>query len=62
MREEPEIFHRKLAMKQEIIYLWIKDNSINVLLINAVLYESLMRKNRDNTEIIRHRLMEKEYT
>ena len=29
-----------------------EDNSINVLLINAVLYESLMRRNRDNTEII----------
>ena len=41
-----------------------EDNSINVLLINAVLYESLMRINRDNNRNnkFRHRLMEKEYT
>ena len=52
MRENQRYFIEKLYEAGNNLSLDKEDNSINVLLINAVLYESLMRKNRDNTEII----------
>ena len=52
MRENQRYFIEKLYEAGNNLSLDKEDNSINVLLINAVLYESLMRRNRDNTEII----------
>ena len=52
MRENQRYFIEKLYETGNNLSLDKEDNSINVLLINAVLYESLMRRNRDNTEII----------
>lgn len=52
MRENQRYFIEKLYEAENNLSLDKEDNSINVLLINAVLYESLMRRNRDNTEII----------
>ena len=59
MRENQRYFMEKLYEAGNNLSLDKEDNSINVLLINAVLYESLMRKYRNNK--FRHRIMEKKY-
>ena len=51
MRENQRYFIEKLYETGNNLSLDKEDNSINVLQINAVLYESLMRRYRDNTEI-----------
>lgn len=52
MREKQRYFMKQIYEAVNKSSVDKDDNSMNILLVNAVLYESLMRKNREKTDII----------